>query len=91
MDFKGWNHKSFGIISAERPEVDQTYELLNILNKRFKYEPIDGHWKGQPEKSFVVFDINLESLLDLAKRFGQEAVVYKPENGVAQVVHLNEL
>ena len=80
------NIGTFGIITAENPDSTQVStsedrKLNNEIKKRLKlgyyiYVPIDGHFKGNVEHSFLLFNIQLKTLIGLAKEFSQSSFFY---------------
>lgn len=79
------NIKSFGIITAENPDgVKQSNQenkkLMDLLKKILKdghyiWQSVDGHY-GSKENTIMIFNINNDTLQNLAKKFEQESYIY---------------
>lgn len=80
------NIKSFGIITAENPEAKELSaaenkkrqeEFAKILKEaHFLYVPVQGHYSGNKENPYLIFNINREALTAYAKRYKQESFIY---------------
>lgn len=79
------------IISGEKPIYKQNMQgpqghaaLGNILEQKgFEYEPVSGKYNGQKQPGYIVHvrnDNEDETLKDIAKRMGQEAIVHSESN-----------
>lgn len=78
--------KTLGIITAENPNGNKltvignerkNKELLEELEKNgFAPVQIRGKFNGMSEKPFLVLNITKDRLLELAKKYKQQAVVY---------------
>ena len=80
------NIGSFGIVSPENPNSEQCSNKENneylkefkklLKNGKFTYVPIDGHFGGNKEHSFLIFNISQTELEYLASRFEQTSYIY---------------
>lgn len=79
--------KTLGIITAENPGVDN--KLTKVGNERKNKElaadleragfapvPMRGRFAGKQENPFLVVNISREKLVELAKKYRQECVIY---------------
>jgi hypothetical protein len=78
----------FGVISAytegsKKQNKVRHGELMRDLQKKgYKPETLKGSWEGVTEKSMLVPDIRPEDLFELGRKYKQDAVIHKSENGV---------
>lgn len=82
-----------GIVSAWKSgngnNANNNILLERILKQhRFKYHKLLGKY-GNIEPSFLVYDIPLNTLIDLGRRFNQESVIIIDENGT-YLYHLQD-
>lgn len=90
----------FAVISAERKgmlrDVNQwrTESLaLQLRDEDMVYVPLEGHYDGVDEASFLVFLYRGDAgpaytlLTKLAKRWGQESILYVDANGFATLAY----
>jgi len=82
-----------GIVSAWKSgsgnNANNNILLERILKQhRFKYHKLLGKY-GNIEPSFFVYDIPLNTLIDLGRRFNQESVIIIDENGT-YLYHLQD-
>lgn len=81
--------KSFGVITAYRSNLSKSEnkyrmrELLMILQKAGlrSFEDQKSEWEGIKEKSIIIPNISFELLLTLAKKYDQDAFIYKDPSG----------
>lgn len=71
-----------GVVSAYLPGLtdEQNKTRMEQLKKRvtdlgFKFQVMDGSWRGVPEKSLLIQDIPEDIMQNLAQEFSQEAIV----------------
>jgi hypothetical protein len=81
-----WNPYSELTDVAENEE--RNYSLKQDLNK---YKIFDGEGVGidpnwQPEKSFLIFDINHDDAIAIGKKYCQNAIVIGKLNEVAELI-----
>ena len=77
--------RTIGIVSAQNPMGKQASKEYNqraqnelisgLKNGRFMYYVTDGLY-GSPEKSVMIYNISLNDLLHIAKKYSQESVIY---------------
>lgn len=81
------------MITGESPRHPlQTHGGNNSMEKEMrlrgiKYEPVIGSY-GAPENSFIVHNPDEHVLKDMAKRYGQESVLFS-KNGYHRLVYTN--
>jgi hypothetical protein len=77
-------HTPFALLSAEKAgaenNVFRSLELRSLLTEAdFKFKPVKGFYKGEPEDSFYIeldgLD-DIESIKTLARYFDQESVLF---------------
>ena len=58
------------------PKISDMREALERAG-RYAWFPVKGHYGGENEKSYLVYNISLkEDMLYLARKYGQKAVIY---------------
>ena len=86
---------SFGVISAytgdhsKKENKERHGELLRDLQIRGyrNWKDAKGYW-GYREKSLVVPDIAFHDLIELGKKFDQDAIIYRSNDGVVGMYNL---
>jgi hypothetical protein len=78
-----------GIISAERSKLgtganrQRTEDLVRVMQKMgYRFITAKGIYEGLPERSFLVWNIPLEKLVELQLQFGQDSVIHKARGDV---------
>jgi hypothetical protein len=72
----------YAILTAERPGFPVTTHgendtLEKELTKRgMRFEKVLGSYNGSKENSYLIHNPNIHHVLDLGRRYGQEAVIY---------------
>jgi len=86
---------SFGILSAYREGVKKQNKILHgkLLGdlQRMGYRtshPLKGQWEGVSEKSVLVPRIKPKDLFFLGRKYGQDAVIYKGQDGLVGMYYL---
>lgn len=80
--------KSLGVLSgystgSKHQNKLRHGQLLQELQKLgLRPHPLKGKWEGVAEKSLLVPDIPASVIFDMGKRYGQDAVIYKGEDGI---------
>lgn len=79
-------HSSYGIIYSSL----ESHDSLGKEIKKLGYSPVEtsGEWEGSQRKCWSVPRIELDELVEIARKFGQEDIVYCPENGVPRLLHV---
>jgi hypothetical protein len=85
MQFRDFlEHEAEGIITAYnpwgKPSSQEDNDLANqkLAKDLANHEPaeIDGDYNGHPEKSFLIPRIALATIIDLARKYRQDAVMW---------------
>ena len=82
------NIKTMAIITSENPRYEGSADGKNVTNKdrrinlekdlklgHYAWFPVKGQYEGK-ENSYIIYNIPKESVLFLAKKFGQEAFIF---------------
>lgn len=84
--------REFGTISGfirGRPDaenLEKHFQLeMDLKDLGYGYIPIVGKWDGIPERSFFVPNASAEDMVDLGRKYGQEAVIWG-EKGLAYLI-----
>lgn len=89
--------KSFGIITAYRPEYSKSQnkkrmqEMLGTLREigLHVYEPQKSEWDGIKERSVIVPNAPFDVLMALSKKYDQEAFIYKDPSGSIGIYYVD--
>ncbi len=86
------NGGNVAILSADNPRFPAELQGEDALKQELDrlgldYEPTKGKY-GSPERSYIVMNPELPTILDLARRLGQESIAYS-ENGRHQLHFVN--
>lgn len=93
--FMGWGGR-FGILSPNKPGASEAEKRkhqatlladLKTLGYR-KASPLLGDWGNIPAGSMLVQNMRPEDLFALGRKYGQESVIYKPNDGILGIYHL---
>lgn len=88
-----------GLMSPEAPRYDvlapggtenggHAALQRELKDSGLRYEQTHGHYDG-PENSYVIYGPSRQQMLDLGKKFGQEAVVFSPGDGQHELIYTN--
>ena len=82
----------FFLFSADRPGCDSDFrytKLNNALHQlNINYLDVDGCYKNETEKSVLVDARHEKSVLELAKEFGQESILFVDRKNNAYLIYL---
>lgn len=93
--FMGWGGR-FGILSPNKSgatdaekrtnESDLLADLKNLGYR--KASPLLGDWGDIPPGSMLIQNIRPEDLFALGRKYEQESVIFKPQDGILGIYHL---
>lgn len=61
--------------------------VVDLQTRGYRFTPLKSKWEGVRENSYLVPNMDFRDAIELGKKYGQQAVIYKDPSGVLGVYY----